>query len=235
MAYSTRMPMPPDDPPAESVLITRRAALARAAALLGSALAAPTIAGVLAGCGDQSASRTSAPGATLRALQPEQERLVAAVAEVILPATDTPGARDVGVSQFVDRMLADHHPAEVRAQFTRGLARLDARAAAGHGAPFVRCTAAQQFALIDTLDAEVFGARTTGADASSPAAVAATDSTPAAYVADADLHACYRTLKELTLVGYYTSEAGATRELRVNPMGRWRADVPYTQLGTSWA
>jgi hypothetical protein len=42
-------------------------------------------------------------------------------------------------------------------------------------------------------------------------------------------------VKELTVVGYYTSELGATRELRVNPMGRFRADVPYASLGTAWA
>ena len=45
----------------------------------------------------------------------------------------------------------------------------------------------------------------------------------------------FRTLKELTLVGYYTSEVGATRELRVNPMGAWHADVPYASLGHAWA
>jgi hypothetical protein len=42
-------------------------------------------------------------------------------------------------------------------------------------------------------------------------------------------------VKELTLVGYYTSEVGATRELRVNPMGRYRGDVPYAAVRTAWA
>lgn len=212
--YTSGMPTRPTDLPAESALISRRAALARTAALLGSALAAPTIAGVLAGCGDQKTSGTAAAQA-LRALTPEQEQLVAAVAEVILPATDTPGARDVGVSLFVDRMLADYHTAEAREKFAAGLARLDASAQAQHGKAFVSCTAAQQFALVDALDAQLFD--------------------PKAEHTGADPRAFYGVLKELTLAGYYTSEAGATRELRVNPMGRWRADVPYTQLGAGWA
>ena len=42
-------------------------------------------------------------------------------------------------------------------------------------------------------------------------------------------------LKVLTLAGYYTSEVGATQELRVNPMGAWFADVPYSEVGRSWA
>ena len=45
----------------------------------------------------------------------------------------------------------------------------------------------------------------------------------------------FRTLKELVLVGYYTSEVGATQELGVNPMGVWRPDIPYAEVGHSWA
>lgn len=233
------MPTPPSTPPDDSALITRRAALVRTAALLGSALAAPTIAGVLAGCGDQKASGTTSAAQTLRALTPAQEQLVAAVAEVILPTTDTPGAREVGVSLFVDRMLADYYSADARAQFLAGLARLDTRALTKHGHPFVGCTAAQQFALVDALDAQAFDVRAIAAGApsrvNSVAPDAAPDSTDATRAADADPRAFYGVLKELTLAGYYTSEIGATRELRVNPMGRWRANVPYAELGAGWA
>jgi hypothetical protein len=42
-------------------------------------------------------------------------------------------------------------------------------------------------------------------------------------------------MKELTLLGYYTSEVGATQELKVNPMGVYRSDVPYRSIGHSWA
>ena len=45
----------------------------------------------------------------------------------------------------------------------------------------------------------------------------------------------WRNIKELTLVGYYTSEAGSTQELRVNPMGPWRADIPLAEVGSAWA
>lgn len=237
--YTSCMPTPLTAPPTEFALLTRRAALVRTAALLGSALAAPTIAGVLAGCGDQNASGGASAAQTLRALTPAQERLVATVAEVILPTTDTPGAREVGVSLFVDRMLADYYPASARAQFLAGLARLDARARAQHSQPFVSCTVAQQFALVDALDAQAFDARAIGAGAPSrPAGAtpdAAPDSTDTTRAADADPRAFYGVLKELTLAGYYTSEIGATRELRVNPMGRWRANVPYAELGAGWA
>ena len=240
LTYSFHKPMSPAHLPTESALITRRAALARTATLLGSALAAPTIAGVLAGCGDQKTRIASATAQKLRALTPAQEQIVAAVSEVILPATDTPGARDVGVSLFVDRMLADYYTADARAKFLAGLARLDARAIAQHGNPFLSCAAAQQVALIDALDAQLFDSHPLDAGAPPSRATGATldsapDSTNETRVEDVDPRAFYGVLKELTLAGYYTSEAGSTRELRVNPMGRWRADVPYTQLGAGWA
>ena len=44
-----------------------------------------------------------------------------------------------------------------------------------------------------------------------------------------------RTLKELTVSGYYTSEIGQTIELRQVPFGVYRADVPLDELGRSWA
>ena len=42
-------------------------------------------------------------------------------------------------------------------------------------------------------------------------------------------------MKELTLLGYYTSQSGAMTELKVNPMGIYRADIPYRSVGHSWA
>ena len=45
----------------------------------------------------------------------------------------------------------------------------------------------------------------------------------------------FRTLKELVLVGYYTSEIGATQELRMAPMGSWSGDIPYADVGQAWA
>jgi gluconate 2-dehydrogenase gamma chain len=226
--------MPNRAEPPEDALLTRRAALARTAAMLGSALAAPTIAGVLAGCGDR-ASRTDTNGVTpLKAMTSDQEQLVAAVTSVILPTTTTPGAREAGVSRFIDRMLAEYYSERERTRVIGGLERLDARARAQHTQPFVSCTAAQQFALVDALDALAFDgpARVVASPAmSSPDSAATAPADPD----DIGPQSFFRLLKELTLAGYYTSEIGATRELRVNPMGRWRADVPYSDIGASWA
>jgi hypothetical protein len=190
--------------------IGRREALRRAALLVGGALSAPTIAGVLAGC----ESPRSAEGAWKpRALDTDQTELVATIAEHILPETDTPGARAAGVHRFIDTMLAEYYPAADRQRFISGLAEVDARAQRLAGRPFLRCSPEQQRAILDELDREAF------ARPPSP-------TTPSFF----------RTFKELTVVGYYTSEIGATRELRyVQVPGRFEGCVPFESVGRTWA
>ena len=188
-------------PPTSSNAIDRREALRRAALVLGGVLSAPMVAGVLAGC---EARRAPAGAWQPRALTPDQADLVATIAEHILPETDTPGARAVGVHRFIDAMLAEAYAAEERQRFVAGLADVDRRARSTHGRTFLECPAAEQRALLDMLDRS-----------SDPA---------------------FRALKELTLLGYYTSEIGATRELRhVAVPGRFEGCVPLTQVGRTWA
>jgi hypothetical protein len=196
-----------DTPPLPDNAIGRREALRRTAMLLGGALSAPAIAGVLAGCDARSAD------GQWRALTNEQGELVAAIAEHIIPETDTPGARAVGMHAFIDKMLADHYGAADRQRVLDGLAEVDARARRECGAPFLRCSADEQRAMLARIDEEAFA--TTPGPREVP---------------------WFRTLKELTILGYYTSEIGATQELRyVAVPERFEGCVPFTRIGRTWA
>lgn len=190
--------------------IARREALRRAATLLGGILSAPAIAGVLAGCD----SRGVADGTWIpRALTKEQGELVATITEHIIPATDTPGARAAGVHVFIDKMLAEHYPPEDKQRVLDGLADIDARARRECGRDFRECSADEQRAMLVRVDQEAF----------------------AAAPGRRDVH-WFRTLKELTLLGYYTSEIGATQELRhVAVPDRFDGCIPFTQVGRTWA
>ncbi len=184
--------MTPGSSPPPRRAIDRREALRRAALVL---------AGVIAGC---EARRSPAAGWRPRALSTDQADLVATIAEHILPETDTPGARAVGVHRFIDAMVAEAYSADERQQFLTGLEGLDDRARRAHGRAFLACTASDQLAMLGELDraADPF----------------------------------FRSLKELTLVGYYTSEIGATRELRhVAVPGRFEGCIPFAQIGRTWA
>src|SRR5687767_10136815 len=188
-------------------VVDRREALRRAAMLLGGVLSAPAIAGVLAGCDSRSAD------GTWRALTSEQGKLVATIAEHIIPETDTPGARAAGVHVFIDRMLAGHYGDDDRKRVLDGLAAFDERARRECGRPFIICSAEEQRALLMRVDDEAF-AQTAG-----PREVP-----------------WFRTIKELTVLGYYTSEIGATQELKhVAVPERFEGCVPLEQIGRTWA
>ena len=231
-------------------LMTRRAAIARVANLLGGAVSASTVAGVLAGC-----DRRPASDAAASALDADQREMVATLADHILPETDTPGARTVGVHDFIDAMMTDYYPADERDRFLAGLSRVDQRAERAFGARFLETDAPQQLQLVEALNRQAF--RDPAAQQTTPAqepVLRETDTETGRSDAEAvqaasgaveldeewdpedvGRQAFFRTLKELVLVGYYTSEAGATQELRMPPMGSWTGDMPYADVGRAWA
>lgn len=82
-----------------------------------------------------------------------QNETVIALTERIIPATDTPGAQAAQVNRHLDRLLHDG-PAEAQQEFLEGLSWLDAFAIRKYNRPFVRCGAAEQTALLESLDIE---------------------------------------------------------------------------------
>ena len=217
--------------------MNRREALGRIALLMGGTLSAPMVSGVLAGCRGTSGS-AYAP----QTLTSEQYRLTGALADVIIPPTDTPGAREVGVPEFIDKLMTEWYPAEDRKRFTDGLADVDAFARAAHEKPFAELDAEEQAAVVAVLDREAYDYDTLDLD-TGEAAAALQQGTDALQRVREDQLAdnepaelpFLRMMKELTVTGYYTSEVGATEELRVNPMGAYRGDVPYAEVGRAWA
>jgi hypothetical protein len=132
-----------------------------------------------------------------RTLTAAQAAMITAAAERIIPRTDTPGATDADVTSFVDVMLTDWYSDAERVRFMQGVPALDSEAQAAHGVVFVRCTAAQQTAIVAAFDAEVDVIRRTSA-------------------ADANAH-WFGMLKYLTVFGYCTSQPGMTQLLRSWP------------------
>ena len=191
--------------------ITRRQALRRVGALLGGIVSAPTVAGLLSGC-----QRTTGPDWSPQALTATQNQMVDTIAEIIIPTTDTPGASAANVNRFIDAMIGESYLEEDRTRFLEGLEEVDARCEEDYGAPFVELDAEQQRALVAELDDETFG--------------------PDAPAPDRDAPSFFRMMKELVIIGYYTSEVGATEELRTNiAPGYYDGDVPYEEVGRAWS
>ena len=146
---------------------------------------------------------------TLRVLTPHQNETVATIAELIIPKTDTPGAREAGVAAFIDGMLADWGDDDQRQMFTSGLANVDERSRTAFGKEFTALTSPQQTEILQDLDYELARLRDAKADTSK---------------------SFFGAMKWLTLTGYYTSEVGSTSELhyRVVP-GRFEPCYPLEQ------
>jgi gluconate 2-dehydrogenase gamma chain len=187
-----------------------------------------------------------------RTLTTEQAAMVVAISEAIIPETDTPGARAAQVDQFVDALLTEHLAPAEKERFLSGLSRLDARARRTHQKGFAELTPAQQTAIVAELDQLAFRqetlAKTTPEVAPQTPRAQESDvqvgqgvgGTPAEAVmpppdaGDIGPRSFFRMMKELAVVGYYTSEVGQTRELRINPMVPYR-DIPYTPGTPTWA
>lgn len=135
---------------------------------------------------------------SLRTLNAHQDATVKALAEMIIPRTDTPGATDVGASAFIDLMLTEWYDDEDRNRFLKGLADVDSQARALIGKDFVDCAAAQQADMLRVLGEKMIE------EAGEQARV------EHEFPSDASF---YPMLRRLTLTAYYTSEAGATDEL----------------------
>jgi len=159
---------------------------------LAAALAMPAIPGPAADRLLAGRRAPRPPGASLRVLDPHQRETVATIAELIIPASDTPGARAAQVDDFIDLLLAEWYPADERARFLSGLGDVDARARAAWGADFLTATDAHRRELLGALDAEV-------------QALQRANQHPERHF--------FQQMKFLTLYGYFTSEVGAKSEL----------------------
>lgn len=126
---------------------------------------------------------------TPAALDTHQNETIVALSDLIIPETDTPGARAARVNEFVDAVMADAAPAE-RDLFLGGLAWLDEKSRHLFASDFVGSTPEQQTALLTVL--------------ASPINTAAADRPGIEF---------FQAIKSLTITGYYTSEAAMPGEL----------------------
>ena len=187
--------------------ITRREAVRRLSILAGG-LSSTTATALLSGC----RAEPPAPTWTPEVLSPVQLDVLSAVVDAVIPRTDTPGASDVGVPAFIDRLLSRWADEAPRQRVLAGLDEL--------GADFLAADDEARLATLTALDVEAARAREARRSRDG-------EREPLPFFA---------TLKEWTLAGYYTSEAGATRELRwLAVPGRYDADVPLSEVGRAWA
>ncbi|HEV8332873.1 MAG TPA: gluconate 2-dehydrogenase subunit 3 family protein [Steroidobacteraceae bacterium] len=200
-------------------LMNRRELIQRVAMLMGGAISAPAVLGVLNGCSPQ-------PGAKWHPafLSNDEGAIVEEVADLILPRTDTPGARDVGVPAFIDVILKDAYPADDQSRFISGLKDFDSEAQRAHGKPFLELSQAQRRTYLQQVHDAAAAAEKTQADNDVPVGER---KRPFVLM-----------MKELTMLGFFTSQVGATQVLQyVAVPGGFQACIPVAKAGNGkqWA
>jgi Gluconate 2-dehydrogenase subunit 3 len=146
-----------------------------------------------------------AAGYTVRTLNPHQNATVVVMTDLILPETDTPGAKAVRVNEFMDLILTEWATEDERARFLAGLADVDKQSQELFGKDFVDASAAQQTALLRSIDDAALAERGGMVRMANPV-----------LVHDTQMQGKFwPVFKSMTLHGYYTSEIGFTKELKL--------------------
>lgn len=195
--------------PLRSTLLTRRAAIARVTALLGGV--------ALVGVDELLAGRLPERGAEAGRMRFSHADVafLDEVAETILPQTSTPGAKAAATGAFMARWVEDVYSLRNQEVFREGMERLDAACVELHGVGFLDATPGQRLALLERLDREQH-AHTAERGGGSP-------------------H-YFRLMKELALLGYFTSEIGYHQAQRyMETPGRFDPCAPYSPGERAWA
>ncbi|WP_435357508.1 gluconate 2-dehydrogenase subunit 3 family protein [Emticicia sp. SJ17W-69] len=185
--------------------MNRREYIKNTALFLGYAVSASAVSDLLISCQNE-AKLTWQPVF----LSNNQANTIAEMAETILPRTATPGAKDLGVPQFIDKMLKELLTEADQKEFVEGIESLDKRCEKDYGKAFVACEQKQKEEILTQLDKEA---------AKFPPSLWGI-----VLVEKPDPITFFRRMKSLTLMGYFTSEKVGKEILRYDP-------VPGTYIG----
>ena len=145
-------------------------------------------------------------GYALHTFTPHQNETVVAMIDLILPETDTPGAKAARVNEFMDVILTGWATEDERARFLHGLNDVDTQSRELFGKNFVDATTQQQTTLLRALDDSVDWLH---------GPVAEKTDNPVDNPFIQMKGEFFRSFKCMTVHGYYTSEVGFTQELKL--------------------
>ncbi len=186
--------------------MNRRDALQKTLALMAGLISAPTMAAILA-----EPNSATERALALQEFTPKIASLLAEIVETIIPTTNTPGAKAAGVHEFIPMMLADCYSEKERKNVLAGIADIDIKSDKAYKKSFIELSQEQKNEVFRKFEEEAFAQK------------------------GGDRHA-YFTIKDLTLLGYFTSEIGATQALEyVAVPGRYDGCVPLKPGQKAWA
>jgi hypothetical protein len=226
-------------------MLTRREAILRVTLLLGGVGLVGGSA-LLTGCRDENQRKAEATEKPEAPFTADEITFLDEVAETILPQTSTPGAKAAKTGAFMALIVTDSYSPSDQRVFREGMRKLDEASRTANGTSFMAATPQQRLALLQVVDREAKAVsdarhekelkkvqafltdeRKEGAPTADVPATAITAEPPAHY---------FRMMKELALLGYFTSEIGCTQAQRyVESPGRFDPCLPYQPGQKEWA
>ena len=144
-------------------------------------------------------------------LSPAEMALLGAIAQTIIPKTDTAGAVEAGVPQTLQALLSEWADDPMRSAWRKTLRLIGYELDQAVGTAFATASQEAREAALGPIDAAVFAG-------------------------EREALAPYKDLKFTIATAYYMSEPGATEELRYEPLpGRWDGCIPLEEVGRTWA
>jgi Gluconate 2-dehydrogenase subunit 3 len=190
--------------------MNRREALSSVALLLGGTIIGAEM--FLSGC----TNADKKIGSTGLNFSPDDISFLDEVGETIIPATDSPGAKEAKIGDFMHTIVRDCYDVKEQQIFVDGMAKLDGASVKMNGKSFLESSPAERKNLLMALDKEQKEYTATKKQ-----------NDPPHY---------FRMVKELTIWGYFTSEPGATKALRyIAVPGRYEGCIPYKKGDKAWA
>lgn len=188
--------------------MNRNEFLKNTAATLGLAISASSMSAIFVSCANK-AKLDWKPVF----LKPNQAATIAEISETILPKTKTPGAKDMGVPQFIDKMVNDTFDKKGQKEFIKGLETFENECNSKFGKPFIDLSQKEreEFLMIQETENSRSGMSLWGINLEPNAA-------PATF---------YKKVKNLTLFGFYTSQNIGEKILAYDPVpGEYIACMP---------
>ncbi len=183
--------------------INRREAIKRTALMLGVAFSSSSITSALA-----RAESNEGLGAGAKYLTASEYATIDALSETILPASDTPGARDVAVAAFADMTFGKYMSAGDMDMLRSGLATFEKASVAATGSSFAKLSSEKQATFLSSYSKDLSGGK----------------------------RGFVRKVRELTLVGYFTSEEVAKNVLKYDPIpGDFVGCIDWEEGAANWA
>ncbi|HWK56820.1 MAG TPA: gluconate 2-dehydrogenase subunit 3 family protein [Parapedobacter sp.] len=188
--------------------MNRREAVKRVAWIMGGAIVGANL--FLEGCARKATPRVEG------LFEVDKVDFLGNIADTILPPTASPGAKEAGVGSFIPVMVRDCYTSEDQHVVIDGLDKLEAASSGRFGRKFQELDISERTELLVAIDME-------------------SKEYQRSKLGEAPNH-YFHLLKQLTLLGYFTSELGVTKALRyIQIPGRYDGNYPYKKGDGAWA